>query len=103
MFTESRAAIETGYWPLFRFDPQRKELGENPFQLDSQKMHGELQVRFCQPRLPLEGDQAALLSSLLTMMMQGGAGFDRSFSTTRLASSAPRCSRPSSAWSYTRS
>jgi len=24
MFTESRAAIDTGYWPLFRFNPERK-------------------------------------------------------------------------------
>ena len=27
--------METGYWPLFRFDPRLKEQGKNPFQLDS--------------------------------------------------------------------
>jgi hypothetical protein len=65
MFTESRAAIETGYWPLFRFDPGRKAMGENPFQLDSRKMHGELQVRFASRGFPApsEGHQVALLSS----------------------------------------
>ncbi len=30
-----KAAVETGLWPLFRFDPRRKALGLNPFQLDS--------------------------------------------------------------------
>ena len=28
-------ASSTGYWPLYRFDPRRKEEGKNPFQLDS--------------------------------------------------------------------
>jgi pyruvate-ferredoxin/flavodoxin oxidoreductase len=30
-----KAAVETGYWPLFRYDPRRAERGENPLQLDS--------------------------------------------------------------------
>ncbi len=30
-----KMAVETGLWPLFRFDPRRKEQGLNPFQLDS--------------------------------------------------------------------
>ena len=30
-----KAAVETGLWPLFRFDPRRKAQGLNPFQLDS--------------------------------------------------------------------
>jgi pyruvate-ferredoxin/flavodoxin oxidoreductase len=28
-------ATQTGYWPLYRYDPRLKEQGENPFQLDS--------------------------------------------------------------------
>ncbi len=28
-------AVESGYWNLFRFDPRREELGENPLILDS--------------------------------------------------------------------
>ena len=28
-------AVETGLWPLYRFDPRRKAEGKNPFQLDS--------------------------------------------------------------------
>ena len=30
-----RAAVASGHWPLFRFDPRRIEQGENPFVLDS--------------------------------------------------------------------
>jgi pyruvate-ferredoxin/flavodoxin oxidoreductase len=28
-------ATQSGYWPLYRFDPRLKEQGKNPFQLDS--------------------------------------------------------------------
>ena len=28
-------AVASGYWPLFRFNPARRNLGENPFRLDS--------------------------------------------------------------------
>eukprot|EP01029_Cantina_marsupialis_P003269 TRINITY_DN130_c0_g1_i1.p1 TRINITY_DN130_c0_g1~~TRINITY_DN130_c0_g1_i1.p1 ORF type:complete len:1131 (+),score=422.96 TRINITY_DN130_c0_g1_i1:106-3393(+) len=30
-----RSAVDTGYWPLYRFDPRRTSEGKNPFQLDS--------------------------------------------------------------------
>ena len=32
---EMKAAVQAGYWHLFRYDPRRKEKGRNPFQLDS--------------------------------------------------------------------
>ncbi|MDF2838991.1 MAG: pyruvate:ferredoxin (flavodoxin) oxidoreductase, homodimeric [Evtepia sp.] len=32
---EMSAAVEAGYWHLFRYDPRRIEQGKNPFQLDS--------------------------------------------------------------------
>ena len=32
---EEKRAVETGYWPLYRFDPRLKEEGKNPFTLDS--------------------------------------------------------------------
>jgi len=34
--------VETGYWPLFRYDPRRAERGENPLMLDSPAPKGEL-------------------------------------------------------------
>ena len=32
---EMKAAVQAGYWHLFRYDPRRAENGKNPFQLDS--------------------------------------------------------------------
>jgi pyruvate-ferredoxin/flavodoxin oxidoreductase len=38
-----KAAADAGQWPLYRYNPQRAEQGENPFSLDSRK-----------PRIPVE-------------------------------------------------
>jgi pyruvate-ferredoxin/flavodoxin oxidoreductase len=32
-----KAAVNSGYWPLFRYDPRRASDGDNPFVLDSRK------------------------------------------------------------------
>ncbi|MCD8352249.1 MAG: thiamine pyrophosphate-dependent enzyme, partial [Planctomycetaceae bacterium] len=32
---ETKKAVESGYWHLYRYDPTRREAGQNPFQLDS--------------------------------------------------------------------
>ncbi len=34
---EMSAAVQAGYWHLFRYDPRRIEAGKNPFQLDSRE------------------------------------------------------------------
>ena len=34
---EEKKAVEAGYWLLYRYDPRRKEKGENPFILDSKE------------------------------------------------------------------
>ena len=39
---ETRLAVECGYWPLYRFNPQLKEEGKNPFVLDSKEPKGSL-------------------------------------------------------------
>jgi pyruvate/2-oxoacid:ferredoxin oxidoreductase beta subunit len=38
MMDEQKKAVESGYWPLYRYDPRRIEKGLNPFQLDSKKL-----------------------------------------------------------------
>jgi pyruvate-ferredoxin/flavodoxin oxidoreductase len=38
--SEEKLAVETGYWPLYRFDPRLKEEGKNPFILDSKEPAG---------------------------------------------------------------
>jgi len=32
---QQKLAVDTGYWPLYRFDPRRLEAGQNPLMLDS--------------------------------------------------------------------
>jgi pyruvate-ferredoxin/flavodoxin oxidoreductase len=39
---ESKLAVQSGYWPLYRYDPRLKDEGKNPFQLDSKKPDGSL-------------------------------------------------------------
>jgi pyruvate-ferredoxin/flavodoxin oxidoreductase len=34
---EAKRAVESGYWPLYRYDPRLKEEGKNPFILDSKE------------------------------------------------------------------
>ena len=35
--TQAKRAVEAGYWSLYRYNPQRKEQGINPFSLDSKE------------------------------------------------------------------
>ncbi len=41
--TQQKLAVESGYWPLYRFDPKLESDGKNPFQLDSRD-----------PKIPLQ-------------------------------------------------
>ena len=34
---QQKLAVESGVWPLYRYDPRLKEQGKNPFQLDSKE------------------------------------------------------------------
>ena len=38
-----KQAVEAGYWHLYRYNPDRKEQGENPFLLDSKQPTGDFQ------------------------------------------------------------
>lgn len=40
---EEKLAVESGYWPIFRFNPQLAHEGKNPFILDSKQPDGTLQ------------------------------------------------------------
>ncbi|MDQ7840585.1 MAG: pyruvate:ferredoxin (flavodoxin) oxidoreductase [bacterium] len=39
---QQKLAVETGYWPLIRYDPRRLEEGKSPMQLDSGPPKGDL-------------------------------------------------------------
>ena len=40
---EQKKAVETGYWQLYRFNPELREAGKNPFILDSKEPTGNYQ------------------------------------------------------------
>ena len=40
---EMKLAVSSGYWPLYRFNPQLKAEGKNPLILDSKEPDGTLQ------------------------------------------------------------
>ena len=40
---EAKIAVKTGYWPLYRFNPELAQEGKNPFTLDSKAPDGKMQ------------------------------------------------------------
>ncbi len=67
---EEKLAVQSGYWPLYRFNPQLAEQGKNPFALEYKEPDGTLQEflsgenRYAQleKRFP---DQSKLLRELI--------------------------------------
>ena len=39
---EEKDAVECGFWPLYRYIPEREEQGLNPFVLDSKEPNGKI-------------------------------------------------------------
>ncbi|KAF9436822.1 hypothetical protein BGZ76_002859 [Entomortierella beljakovae] len=39
---ETKLAVDTGYWPLYRWNPALEEKGEEPFRLDSERIKADL-------------------------------------------------------------
>ncbi len=39
---QQKAAVDTGYWPLYRYDPRAKARGESPLHLDAGEPRGDL-------------------------------------------------------------
>ncbi|MDO5483855.1 MAG: pyruvate:ferredoxin (flavodoxin) oxidoreductase, partial [Desulfovibrionaceae bacterium] len=40
---EAKMAVQTGYWPLYRFNPELAKEKKNPFQLDSKAPSADIQ------------------------------------------------------------
>ncbi|KAJ7105734.1 hypothetical protein C8R43DRAFT_1165436 [Mycena crocata] len=41
---ETKVAVDTGYWPLYRWDPSKERQGKEPFALDSDAVKNDLQT-----------------------------------------------------------
>ena len=64
--SEQKAAVESGYWHLWRYDPRLEEMGKNPFQLDSKEpdwskfidfLKGEVRYTQLMKSFPTEADE----------------------------------------------
>ena len=64
--SEQKAAVESGYWHLWRYDPRLEEEGMNPFQLDSKEpdwskfvdfLKGEVRYTQLMKSFPSEADE----------------------------------------------
>jgi pyruvate-ferredoxin/flavodoxin oxidoreductase len=60
---EQKRAVECGYWPLYRFNPELEEQGQNPMQLDSKEpdwtkfqgfLQGEVRYTSLAKQFPVE-------------------------------------------------
>jgi pyruvate-ferredoxin/flavodoxin oxidoreductase len=67
---EAKKATESGYWPLFRFNPELAADGKNPLQLDSKAPDGSLQsflsgeTRYAQLEVQLPEESKRLRAEL---------------------------------------
>ncbi|KAH9479673.1 Sulfite reductase [NADPH] subunit beta [Psilocybe cubensis] len=41
---ETKLAVDTGYWPLYRWDPSKEQAGKEPFSLDSDAIKNDLKA-----------------------------------------------------------
>lgn len=65
---ESKLAVDCGYWPLYRFNPELKAQGKNPFSLDSKApdgnfgefLAGEVRYASLQQSFPDEAKELAV-------------------------------------------
>jgi len=76
MGNDQRAAVECGYWPLYRYDPKQEALGEAAFQLDSKTITGKVteflrtQNRYAQLERSLPEDAEQLQKALNEHLVQ---------------------------------
>jgi len=73
---EMKLAVESGYWPLYRYNPERAKQGKNPFVLDSKAPDGSLQkflageVRYASLKKTFPEESARLSRQLEKEYMQ---------------------------------
>ncbi|KAH9072150.1 sulfite reductase subunit beta [Lactarius deliciosus] len=44
LLKETKLAVDSGYWPLYRWDPSKEAAGDEPFSLDSDAVKNDLQA-----------------------------------------------------------
>ncbi|MFN7976704.1 MAG: pyruvate:ferredoxin (flavodoxin) oxidoreductase [Vicinamibacterales bacterium] len=75
---QQKLAVETGYWPLFRYDPRLAAQGQNPFTLDSAPPKGDL-GRFTRNEARFRLVEQQDPERFKTLLAQGQADIQRHF------------------------
>lgn len=80
---ETKKAVESGYWAMYRFNPALKEKGENPFILDSKEPTGDFneflmgEVRYSSLKKQYPETAEALFAKTKADAMERLAGYKR--------------------------
>ena len=88
---QQKAAVASGYWPLFRFDPRRRAEGLNPLQLDSKpptlplKSYAYNETRYTMLAQSSPDDAARLLSEAQDEVLARWRWYEREAETPTVA------------------
>jgi pyruvate-ferredoxin/flavodoxin oxidoreductase len=92
---EEKLAVQCGYWPLYRYNPQLKAEGKNPFILDSKEPDGSLQeflsgeVRYASLKKAFPEESKQLTARLETELMDRFAELRLMADPTAICETAP--------------
>jgi len=75
---QQKIAVETGYWPLFRYDPRRAAKGESPLKIDSGAPKGKV-LDFARGETRFRMVEAANPERFRTLMETAQADAERRF------------------------
>jgi pyruvate-ferredoxin/flavodoxin oxidoreductase len=92
---EEKLAVQSGYWPLYRYNPQLKAEGKNPFILDSKEPDGSLQdflsgeVRYASLKKTFPEESKRLTTRLEAELMDRFAELQLMADPTAICETAP--------------
>jgi pyruvate-ferredoxin/flavodoxin oxidoreductase len=85
---QQKAAVTSGLWPLYRYDPRLKDQGKNPFQLDSKEPSTALED-FMYKEVRFKSLKAASPDRAATLLAQAKKTVDRVYKEYRYLSERP--------------
>jgi hypothetical protein len=100
MIDESRFAVDSGYWPLYRYNPELIKEGKNPFVLDSKKLRKDVaaflqrESRFLNLKKNYPEIAGELFAKMNNEIICGNSPMDTRRSTTLTTLPSRFCMRP---------
>jgi pyruvate-ferredoxin/flavodoxin oxidoreductase len=92
-YQEQKKAVESGYWPLYRFDPRLKEQNRNPLQMDSKSPTFSLEEYFYGENRyrTLKGSKPELAAKLLELAKKDAS---QRYALMEQLAKLPVCEKP---------